>query len=103
MNDKTFRNGFLLVAIASVSVIIGYSIFSNLLSSDQIQRSGGISSQNIPHSDNSSKSLIGKWIVISVNEDDVQIVSDGNGASIEFYEEGGYKTYKSFNIIKNFS
>ncbi|MFH1749703.1 MAG: META domain-containing protein, partial [bacterium] len=38
-----------------------------------------------------ASSIIGKWEVVSVQEDGIQIVSDGNGAVIEFFRDGTYK------------
>lgn len=44
-----------------------------------------------------TQNIIGKWTVVSVEENNIQIVSEGSGATIEFIDNGTYKTLGGCN------
>ena len=91
MNQKGFANIILIVIIVSIVIAGGYFVFTKQSSVTQTQQTEPASSQeNAPlqdRSDSTSTSLVGKWEVVSVQEDGIQIVSDGRGATIEFFHD----------------
>lgn len=95
MNQKGFTNIFLIVVIVSVVISGGYFAFIKQSSVTQTQQIGPASSQEKPpiqdNLGNTSASFIGKWEVVSVQESGIQIVSEGNGAAIEFFRDGTHK------------
>jgi len=65
-----------LVVVAGVA---GYLVFSKK------------SVQPGPTTTPAQTELVGKWVIISVEENSVQIASEGSGAIIEFFNNGTYK------------
>ena len=102
MNKKRFTNIILIVVIVSIVVAGGYFVFAKQSSVTQTQiishsnqTKPALSQENPPLQDRSNStsiSVIDKWEVVSVQEDGIQIVSDGNGATIEFFQDETHRT-----------
>ena len=82
-NQKGFAN---IVLIVLVVVLAGGAIYFALRKSTPEPTTPSATEQSAP-----TTSLIGKWGIVSVEENSVLIVSDGNGATIEFAENGTYQ------------
>jgi len=86
MNQKGFVNILLIVLVVAVVAIGGYFVFSKR----SIQPGPTTSPVATPAQKLSEP--VGKWAIISVEENDIQVVSEGSGAIIEFLDNGTYKT-----------
>jgi len=82
MSQKRPINTILTIVFISLIIVGGYFIFTKLSYTNKA---------------NPPNSLIGKWNVVSVQEGDIQIVSEINGASIEFFKDGTLKAYGGCN------
>ena len=88
-NQKGFAN---IVLIVLVVVLAGGAIYFALRKSTPEPTAPSATEQPAP-----TTSLIGKWRIVSVEENSVLIVSDGNGATIEFSENGTYQALGGCN------
>lgn len=97
MNQKGFANIVLIVAIVAIVAVGGYFVF--------VKKTEPVAQQPTPESTTPpaieqsapTTSFIGKWNVVSVEENGVMIVSDGNGATIEFSNNGTYQALGGCN------
>ncbi|NCU33560.1 MAG: META domain-containing protein, partial [Candidatus Moranbacteria bacterium] len=101
MNQRRVTNIILIVVIVAIIVAGGYFVFTKQSSVTQTQQSEPPLSQD--NLDNVSTSFIGSWEVISVQEDGIQIVPEGNGAVIEFFRDGTYKASGGCNEMMTMS
>ncbi len=82
-NQKGFAN---IILIVLVVVLVGVVGFLTLVKKSPTPISENQPTNTLPTGQTPAPttSFIGKWSVVSVEENDVLIVSDGNGASVEF-------------------
>ena len=108
MNQKGFTNIILIVVIVSIVFAGGYFVFIKQSPVTQTQQpEPTLSQNNLPLQDSLniiSASFIGKWEVISVQQEGIQIVSEGSGATIEFFRNGTYKASGGCNemMVKSY-
>ncbi len=94
MNKKGLSKIILTVVIVSIAIVAGYFVFTKQPSVTQIHQP-----EPPPSQDNSTlqgnldnvATFVGTWEVVSVQEDGIQIVSEGSGATIEFFRDGTLK------------
>lgn len=85
MNQKGFRTTLLIVLIVAVAAIGGYLVFSKRLTQPGSTTSPTITPAQAPE-------LVGKWMVVSIEEGSIQIVPEESDATLEFFDNRTYKT-----------
>ncbi len=85
MDQKGFANIILVVVIVVLVCAVGYFAF--------VKKSvpPGPTTSPITTPAQKLSDLVGKWTIVSVEENGVQVVSEGSGAIIEFFDNGTYK------------
>ncbi len=94
MNQKGFSSILIVVlALVIVAGVAGYFVFFKR------------SVQPGPITTPAQTELVGKWAIISVEENSVQVVPEGSGAIIEFFNNGTYKASGGCNemIISSYT
>ena len=91
MNQKGFAS---VVVIILVVVLVGGAVYFVLRKPTPESTTPPVTEQPAP-----TTSFIGKWNVVSVEENGVIIVSNGNGATIEFLKNGTYQALGGCNQI----
>ena len=94
MNRKGFTNIILIVVIVSMAIFRGYFIFTKQPSVTQTHKpEPSLSQDNSTLQGNldNAATFVGTWEVVSVQQEGIQIVSEGSGATIEFFRDGTYK------------
>jgi len=84
------KNKFLLVTVVVLVLVIGGLIV-------YLNKQSNIPPQNLLTDGQKPPELVGKWMVVSVEENSVQIVPEGSGATIEFLDNGTYSALGGCN------